>query len=196
MLSSIVTKDINIYHTVFQDKDIKGCIMKKLSLILLLFTKSILLAQNPISYSIDKNNILTAQFELDGSVDEVWKLITDYENSDKIMPNVKKTVILSRQDNLITVETTVGSGPFSMTYTAIMTEIPKTKKLLWQQKDGPFSKNRGSWHLTSLPGKRTKVTYEIEMDHKLLPDGLRQKLVKGSIPELYESLQNNLKNKE
>ncbi|MDA3901796.1 MAG: SRPBCC family protein [Spirochaetes bacterium] len=150
-------------------------------------------AEEPISYSIDQNNKLTARFELDGTPGQVWKLITNYEQSHLIMPNVKKTIILSRENNVVTVETTVGTGLFSMTYTAIMTEIPRERRLIWQQKKGSFSKNNGSWKLTYLDDNRTAVIYQIEMDHVMLPNGLRRKLVKGSVPDLYESLQKHLK---
>lgn len=148
--------------------------------------------ESPIEYSIIESDTLRAVFELPCSVDRLWNLITDYPNSDKVMPNIKKSIVLSSErigsDEISYVETVVGYALFSMKYTVKMTADKQKGILSWDQTKGSFSKNSGSWHLTAVSDKCTKVVYTTSLSHKLMPDRIKNSLVKKSLPDLYESL--------
>ncbi|MFW6365722.1 MAG: hypothetical protein ACOC2H_04520, partial [Spirochaetota bacterium] len=53
---------------------------------------------------------IQAEFVLNGSADDIWRLLTDYQNSNVIMPNIEKTTVLKKEKNETLVKTTVKQG--------------------------------------------------------------------------------------
>ncbi|MCL1911799.1 MAG: SRPBCC family protein [Leptospirales bacterium] len=154
-----------------------------------------LFAQNsPQSEFLDADT-LQVTFELPCSFDRLWNLITDYENSPNVMPNIKKASIIFSQHakdvNVDHVTNVAGAGPFTVTYTVKMTSVKSKGLITWEQIKGPFSKNQGSWQITRLSEKLVKVVYIVSLNHKYMPDSIRQMLIKKSIPDLYGSLKKN-----
>lgn len=166
----------------------------KMSALIFMLCAVSLFADNepPIESKLLDSDTLQAVFELPCSVDRLFALITDYANSHKVMPNVKKSVVLSTDrigdDDITYVETTVGAAFFTTKYTAKMTANRARGFIGWEQIKGSFKKNSGSWHLTALSAKRTKVVYKTSLSHTLMPSSIKNSLVKKSLPDLYESL--------
>ena len=167
--------------------------LKLISLVLLLICTLLpVFAQNPVQTILLSKDTLQSSFELSCSFDRLWNLITDYENSPNVMPNIKKaSVIFSKHTpsvNIDHVTSTAGAGPFTVTYTTKITATKSKGLIVWEQIDGSFTKNQGSWRMTALSEKLTKVVYTVSLDHKYMPDNIRNMLTKRSVPDLYESL--------
>ena len=149
-------------------------------------------AQNPMQTTFLNEDTIQASFELPCSFERLWNLITDYENSPNVMPNIKKASIISSQHardvNVDYVTNLAGAGPFTVTYTVKMTSIKSRGLITWEQTSGSFTKNQGSWQITSLSEKLIKVVYIASLNHKYMPDSIRQMLIKRSLPDLYKSL--------
>jgi len=153
--------------------------------------------ENPVQITILDKDTLQASFELPCSFDRLWNLITNYENSPNVMPNIKKaTIIFSNHTPNINVDhvtSIAGAGPFTITYTTKITAIKSNGLITWEQIEGSFTKNQGSWHITAPSGKLVRVVYTASVSHRFMPDSIREMLVKKSIPDLYESLKKHTK---
>jgi len=108
------------------------------------------------------------------------------------MPNIKKASIIYSQytpdTNIDYVTSIAGVGLFTITYTTKITSIKSKGLITWEQTSGSFTKNQGSWQITALSEKLVRVVYTVSLDHKFMPDSIRQILIKKSVPDLYESL--------
>jgi len=159
---------------------------------LLLLICGPLSAADPVTITQLDNDTIQASFELPSTVDRVWAVITNYENSPNVMPNIKKATIISSQHstdvNVDYVTSVAGAGPFTVTYTSKITAVKSKGIINWEQVKGPFVKNYGSWSIKAVSDKLTKVVYTATLNHKYMPDRIKRSLVKKSIPDLYESL--------
>lgn len=160
------------------------------------FFSAVLADETPaIQYKQIDDDTLQVEFNLPCAPDTLWVVLTDYPNSHKVMPNVRKTTVLSTstegEAQIAIVETKVGAGPFSMTYKSKMTAVRSHLLLLWEQTEGGFTKNSGNWQLSQAPNGGTNVVYTASLSHPLMPNWLKKSLIKDSIPELYESLKRN-----
>ncbi len=170
------------------------CLMMTAVMSVILFLPSVCSADSDpdIKYVQLDDDTLRAEFTIPGSFDRLWNAINDYANSDKIMPNIKKTTVLSSETSggtvISCVETTVASGPFSITYQSKLTAVKKDGILVWDQIKGGFTKNRGSWKLSSVSPTETHVVYENCLSHPFMPEWIKRSLVKKSVPDLYNSL--------
>lgn len=167
---------------------------KSIPLIILCFVSLSLYATQDITYRAvpDTESGIQAECTLESPAEDIWALLTDYQNSGTIMPNIEKTTVLEKEKNETLVKTTVKQSVFTMTYTSKMREDKQQYLITWSQVEGPFSKNSGSWKLKPVDETTTKVVYTIELDHPLMPASVRSSLIKKSIPDMYGALQRNL----
>jgi ribosome-associated toxin RatA of RatAB toxin-antitoxin module len=149
----------------------------------------------PVETTMLNDDTLQAVFELPCSFERLWETITNYENSPNVMPNIKKATVISSQHggkaNIDYVASVAGAGPFSISYTTKITSIKSDGLITWEQTEGSFTKNYGSWRLTALSKKLTKVVYTVTLSHKYMPNSIKNMLTRRSVPDLYESLKKN-----
>ena len=148
--------------------------------------------KSPVQVEVISDDTVRAEFELPCAFDKAWNVITNYADSPNVMPNIKKATIVSTSrsgdDEIAYVDNEAGAGPFTSKYTVKMTANKKKGTIAWQQTKGSFSKNNGLWKLTSVAANRTQIVYTATLSHTLMPDSIKNMLVKDSIPDLYESL--------
>ncbi|MFW6366434.1 MAG: hypothetical protein ACOC2H_08185, partial [Spirochaetota bacterium] len=77
-------------------------------------------------------------------------------------------------------------------YTSTLHENKQQYHITWNQVEGPFSKNSGSWKLNPITDTQTAVIYTIELNHPLMPSSVRNSLIKKSIPDMYLALKEQL----
>jgi len=118
----------------------------------------------------------------------VWKIISDYDGADRFMPNIIESRAIRREENRVWTRTICGIGPFRVLFYARSIERQEQGELAFQQLEGPFTKNRGSWTVRPMEDGRTSLTYNIELDHVLIPTRIRRHLLHKSLPGLFAAV--------
>ncbi len=139
-------------------------------------------------YLNDDKSHLEAIFVINHPVDRVWKVLTDYEASPRFLPNTKKVTFVKQEGNSTTTRTMVHSGPFKMGYTCLINKYPETNLIKWKQIEGPFHEFFGSWKVLPMDESSTVIIYRVRMVYPLLPDTVKNSLLKDSIPKIRTKL--------
>ncbi len=124
---------------------------------------------------------------IDASPSMVWGMITDYPASPQFMPHVKKSEIVRKDGNRIWVKNIMSFLVFNVKFTCEMIEERNTLRVSWNQSEGPFKFNRGSWEIRPY-GDKVMLTYFVEFEHPLLPNWARESLITKSIPTLFKAI--------
>jgi ribosome-associated toxin RatA of RatAB toxin-antitoxin module len=122
----------------------------------------------------------------DCSVEQIYKLISSYEDYPKFLPEVKQTKILEIRDNKKLVSYTI-SLIKSFTYELWMSETaPHT--ILWDFNKGDlFKKMSGSWKIQEEAGK-ARATYTIDAQFNLfVPGPIAKALIQVNLPNMMSS---------
>lgn len=97
---------------------------------------------------------------------EVWKTIIGFEEYPAIFKRIKTSAVTKKEGDYIFVETCLKPQMFvknQMQHTvSYIANAPKT--LNWKQLDGNFKHVDGSWHLDSVAGGKTNLTYTLHVD--------------------------------
>lgn len=97
---------------------------------------------------------------------EVWKTIISFEEYPAIFKRIKTSQVTRKEGDYIYVETCLKPQMFvknQMQHTvSCITNGPKS--LNWKQLDGNFKHVDGSWHLDSVDGGKTNLTYTLHVD--------------------------------
>ncbi len=96
----------------------------------------------------------------------VWQLLTDYDNSNKVFPQVKKCQLIKDEGHVKTIKHTVApTGPVG-TYSYVLKVTEKAPQSLeWHRISGAFKQVKGYWKLEPLDnGRTTLVTYASYVD--------------------------------
>ncbi len=117
------------------------------------------------------------------SVDEFYKIISDYEKYPEFLPEVKNMRITEDQGARKKVEYTVNVIK-NFVYELWMEE-QAPNKIQWDLAGGDlFKRSSGSWLLEDQSGK-TKATYEVEADFKLfVPGPVAKTLISVNLPNM------------
>lgn len=123
----------------------------------------------------------------DFSIEQVYAVISDFDNYSEFLPEVKSSKVLKSNGNKRTVELSV-SMMKDFTYTIIAT-LDEPNGLSWVFEKGEvFKSNTGSWKLKALSNTQTQVTYEVAADFKLfVPGAIAKKLIAVSLPKMLET---------
>jgi len=114
---------------------------------------------------VRKNVMISAECIVPSSLDEVWTVLTDYENMENIIPEVKESSIIEENEKGIIVVQRGKSGflifrkNFSITYQ--VTEQAK-KRIEFRAVKGDFKKFNGSWDV-EIHEKGVLVHHELEV---------------------------------
>jgi ribosome-associated toxin RatA of RatAB toxin-antitoxin module len=161
-----------------------------LSITILFISITLLYAEDPIKYSYlnEEQTHVKAVFTLDFPKEEIWDFFTDYSKHPDVLPNINKVTVLKSKPGEKLTETVVQAGPFEMKYKSKVTEDKSNYYMRWDQTEGPFKKFTGSYQLEPVNANQTRIIYTIYIDHPLMPDAVKQSLIKGSIPDMRKAL--------
>jgi coenzyme Q-binding protein COQ10 len=128
----------------------------------------------------------------DCSVEDFFKIISDYESYPDFLNEVKKCKVLKTEGSKKLVEYTV-SVMKDFKYQLWMTE-EKNKKITWEFAGGDlFKKSSGSWVLSEEKGK-TKANYKVDADFNLfVPGPIAKALVSVNLPNMMKSYHKRIK---
>lgn len=117
------------------------------------------------------------------SVEEFFKIISDYEKYPEFLPEVKAMRITDDQGDRKKVEYTVNVIK-NFVYELWMTETAPNK-IEWQLAGGDlFKASSGSWVLEDQSGK-TKATYHVEAEFKMfVPGPVAKTLISVNLPNM------------
>jgi len=118
----------------------------------------------------------------------VWCIISDYNNSWKFMPNIVESSAIRREGNQVWTRTVVKAGVLQAKFFALSTERKDIGELAWKQIEGPFTTNHGKWVIESAGSGLSMLTYQSNLDHKMMPEWIRNYLIRKSLPKLFEAI--------
>ena len=125
------------------------------------------------------------------SAENIFKVLTDYNQYSEFMDGVTETSILESSDGKAKVEFSLNVIK-KLTYILNMTETQSGDdfKVAWDFESGDiFKMNTGSWTIKKLGENETELTYELEVEAKLMvPKMVTNKLVKHNLPALMSSV--------
>ncbi len=128
----------------------------------------------------------------DCTPEELFHIITDYENYSDFLQEIKRCEIIKEVGNKKLVEYQV-SVIKSFTYRLWMTEDWENYTVSWEFDSGDlFRKSVGSWRLTQ-EGDKTKATYSVEAKMKMLvPGTITKMLVNVNLPAMMKAYEKRL----
>ncbi len=111
--------------------------------------------------NINNKSYCVSEITVNTSPINVWKIITNYNQANRVFPRLKECELLKSQGNVKIVRHSLNpSGmPTRFNYIVEVTEN-YGKELTWHRKSGDFKEVDGFWRLESLNnGKATNVVY-------------------------------------
>lgn len=147
-----------------------------------------------IVMSAEKNQktgvyIPTGQSLVDASVEDVWRVITDFKDFDKFMPGVVYYKPVGWKDGRLIVDCRVKVVLMKMDYTLSYIIDGKNHTTYWFYVKGPIKDAQGFFRVEPYDAKRTLVTYTTTLDvGKAMPDFIEKTLGKSTFPSIFKSL--------
>lgn len=117
------------------------------------------------------------------SVEEFYKIVTDYENYPKFLDEVKACRVIERKDNKVLVEYTINVIK-NFSYSLWM-DHSKPNEVHWTLGKGDlFKESKGHWILKDEAGK-TRADYAIEAKFSLfVPGPITKALISVNLPNM------------
>lgn len=125
---------------------------------------------------------------IDAPIEDVWKVITNYEDFKNFMPTCEDSKILKRKGNTVYYKGVVKILTFTTTYHLEYTHNIKKDKMVdcWKSAKGEYEykgknpvelkKNYGCWTLERYDGNKTKSIYEPYVEIKM-PESVPEYLI-------------------
>lgn len=129
----------------------------------------------------------------DVPMDKIFKVLTDFESYPSFMDGVSDVTVTNRDGNSVDAEYSLNIiKKFKYTMNHI---IEEPNKISWSFKSGDlFKKSDGSWSLKDVGDGKTEVTYEVDIDFKVMVPGMvSKKLVSSNLPSMMKSVQKKAK---
>lgn len=128
---------------------------------------------------------------MEASVENVFKVLTDYANYPEFMDGVSAVDIIEREGNTAKVKYELNVIK-TFSYVLNLTEV-ENESVSWDFDNGDiFSTNSGSWKLEDLGDGTTEVTYSIDLEIKIKMMGtglITKKLLKTSLPSMMKQVE-------
>ncbi len=130
---------------------------------------------------------------LTASVDQVYKLISNFDNYPELIPEVQKVDHVESTPQGEVYEMTVELMK-EVTY-QIQVKFEDQKQISWELYNGDgFKKNSGLWTFKSLGQNQTLLKYSLEIDFNFfVPSFLVEKTIKAQLPKLFEAVESKIK---
>lgn len=128
----------------------------------------------------------------DCTAEELFYIITDYENYSDFLKEIKECTIIKEVGNRKLVEYKV-SVIKSFTYRLWMEEDWGNKKVIWSFDSGDmFRKSDGSWELKDVAGK-CEATYQVDAKMKMfVPGSVAKTLISVNLPAMMKAYEKRL----
>lgn len=125
------------------------------------------------------------------SPDKVWQVLTDYDNADKVFPQLRKSKLMQDHGHSKVVKHVMAPTGLPGTYeyqVAVKESAPHS--LEWHRVSGAFKQVDGHWKLEPLDGGHTTlVTYASYVDGGfLIPQALIRRQCRIDMPNVMSTL--------
>lgn len=131
-------------------------------------------------------------------LDAVWKVVSDCDNYESVMPRVEAASVVKRKGNLSHCKVRVDL-PFPLSHldsvTAVTVGKPQVdgaRRMSWRLVKGDYRRHEGQWTLSSFGPKdsgRTLVVYTVLVDPKLaVPPGLLRRSQAKEFPGVIKGI--------
>lgn len=129
----------------------------------------------------------TREETFDVSAEKYYASVTDYQNYQKILPEVDSIRVKSQTETTAEVEYTV-SVIKSFKYTLKMTQ-KRPDIVSWELDEGSlFKKNSGHWKIKALGPNQCQVSYTCEVELKIFaPKAVTNALVAVNLPRMMQA---------
>ena len=117
-----------------------------------------------------------------------YQVITDYQSYPEYMDGVDGVCVIEESEQGAMVEYSLNIIK-QFTY-QLKLDHQAPRRVSWFLRSGDlFKKNSGSWEFEDLGDGKTRVTYTIDVEFKLMvPKMIINKVVKNNLPKLFESV--------
>ncbi len=130
---------------------------------------------------------VSRSIEIDVPVEFFFKVVCDFERYPDFLPEIKQTKVLKKTEDEIEVFYQL-SLIKKVEYTIILKPKPYSE-ISWELKESNLmKKNQGKWVLEPIGENRTRATYFIDVELKLMvPKIIASKLIEVSLPNMLEN---------
>ena len=97
------------------------------------------------------------------SAQQMYELVNDIEDYPQFMQGCQKARVISRTEEEVVGELTLGAAGLSHTFTTRNTLVPG-QEMQMHLVEGPFREFGASWHFKALSPEACKVTLQMEFD--------------------------------
>lgn len=128
---------------------------------------------------------------MNASIENIYKVLIDYESYPDFMDGVTSVEVISREDNKVKAKYSLNMIK-QFSYTLDLVEV-ENESVSWTFDDGDiFSVNSGNWDLKDLGDGTTEVTYSIDVEIKIKMLGagmITKQLTKIQLPAMMKSVE-------
>ena len=115
--------------------------------------------------------------------EDFFKVISDYNRYRDILPQIKASRIIHRDDERTVAEFTIEVIK-RVSYTLAMIEHPPYR-LEWELVEGPFTENSGFWQLKALENGKTHAHYSVSVGVGIfVPKSISNRVVGKTMPAI------------
>jgi len=133
--------------------------------------------------------IPTGQSLIEAPVEDIWRVITDFDGFDEFMPSVVYYKPLGWKEARLIVDCRVKVVLMKMDYTLSYIIDEKNHTTYWFYVKGPIKDAQGFFRVEPYDATRSIVTYTTTLDiGKAMPDFIEQSLGKSTFPSIFKSL--------
>ncbi len=147
------------------------------------------LKQHPIT----KVYIPTGQCLVEGTVQEVWWIITDFDSFGKFLPNVVYYRPVCWEDDRLLVDCKVKVAFLNFKYRLSYIIDEDSHTTYWFYVSGPIRDSQGYWRVEPYDDTHVLITYTTTLDvGRAMPEFIEKMLAKSTFPDIFKSLRRRL----
>lgn len=106
--------------------------------------------------------------------DVIWQTLTNFPKYPEMFKRIKTCTVTKREGDTVYIESLMKSQLFIKPYQHTVNDLAQGPNVLkWKLLDGNFKSVEGEWKLEPCKnGEHTKVTYSIEVEPGMVPQGM------------------------
>ena len=105
----------------------------------------------------ESDNGIEATFLLHNSAEQLWRILTDYENYDRNFENIEKIKIIEENSGGAVLELWISTVIKTFHYKVYRHHVKQHHKLTWRMISGDFKTNHGSWEMFETSDPNTSL---------------------------------------
>jgi ribosome-associated toxin RatA of RatAB toxin-antitoxin module len=145
---------------------------------------------------LDKDNIATTEvtFLVKARPEEVWKVLTDYDNYTKFMPSMEEFKVKTRTDKFSIVHVKLESPPLiDISYDLRRVYDKDNWTIKFKKIDGKIKDIEGGWKIEEYKGIYSKLTYTSRIDFGIpVPKFILDNLSRNGLHKLAENVRKRI----